>query len=194
MPVVDFWQVAIRDPEKLAESVSKHHKEFTKEKFSNLQKAYEKERSKIERAAIFFVLNRSSFNGTTLSGGMTPGHPRFTKSCIERLRQSKLKNLSVNYADFSVSIKNNPNTFLYLDPPYANDKKLYGKWGDMHVNFNDGQHEKLAEILKKRAGWLLSYNDCQKIRKLYKDYEFITPSWAYGMNINKLSSEVLILG
>jgi len=46
--------------------------------FYQLQKNYHSINDNIVRAGIFFVLNRCSFSGTTLSGGMSPGHPRFT--------------------------------------------------------------------------------------------------------------------
>ena len=33
--------------------------------------------------------------GFTISGGMSPGHPRFTKSSIDRLRNFNIKNIGV---------------------------------------------------------------------------------------------------
>ncbi|MFP3015923.1 MAG: hypothetical protein ACEY3B_06610 [Wolbachia sp.] len=40
--------------------------------FYSLQKTFFTLRDRVEIAAAFFALNRSSFNGTTLSGGMSP--------------------------------------------------------------------------------------------------------------------------
>lgn len=78
----------------------------------------------LNRAAVFFVLNRSSFSGITLSGGMSPGHPRFTESAIQRLREFRAPNLTVDSADFKDTLSRFPNDFLYLDPPYANGERL----------------------------------------------------------------------
>ena len=60
----------------------------------------------------------------------------------------------------------------------------------MHEGFD---HQLLCDLLKNRDNWLLSYNDCEVIRELYKDFEIVEASWAYGMNKSKKSSEVLIM-
>lgn len=188
-PLVEFWQYALKMPTMLSERVKAHYP-LSRTKFYALQKSYTHYEDPMERAAVFYVLNRSSFSGTTLSGGMSPNHPRFTESAIERLHNFCANGLSVTCADYNVMLKRHEDKLLYLDPPYANGGKLYGKKGNMHEKFN---HEKLAEILNKRDGWILSYNDCQLIRKLYKKHRFIQPMWTYGMSNNKLSNEVLIV-
>ena len=122
---------------------------------------------------------------------MSPGHPRFTESAIERLANLKLDNLSVQHADFKDSLARHSDDFLYLDPPYANGgENLYGNKGDMHKDFS---HMGLAEILRDRDDWVLSYNDCGMVRELYDGYKFVTPEWTYGMSNDKSSNEVLIL-
>lgn len=139
---------------------------------------------------MYFVLNRCSFSGSTLSGGMSPNHPRFTKKSIEKIRNFKAKNLKIECLEFKESINRHPNTFLYCDPPYYIENYLYGKNGNIHKDFD---HKGLYEILKKRKGWVLSYNNCEYIRELYKDYKFVFPKWAYGMSKDKESKEILIL-
>lgn len=188
-PVTDFWQVLLEDSKLLGELVRKYYP-LTSSKFYSLQLDYGKIQSKKERAAVFFALNRSSFSGATLSGGMSLGHPRFNESAIERLENFTLDNLYVERADFKVSLKKHKDDFLYLDPPYANGEKLYGKNGDAHEHFD---HEGLAEIITKRDGWILSYNDHPKVRKLYHGFKAIPLKWAYGMNNSKKSNELLIL-
>ena len=125
-----------------------------------------------------------------MSGGMSPNHERFTPSSIERLRQFKIDGLSVKHADFQKSLAKHPDDFLYCDPPYANGGALYGERGDCHQGFD---HEALAQILRNRDGWILSYNDCSMIRDLYEGFRFAEVSWKYGMSSNKKSNEVLIL-
>ncbi len=188
-PLVNFWQVALDDSAELAKRVSDYYP-LSRTKFYALQKQYFESKDRCRMAAVFYALNRSSFSGTTLSGGMSPGHPRFTQSAIERLASLDVDNLTVQVADFQDSISKHKNDFLYLDPPYANGGKLYGKRGNMHEGFN---HEALAHLLHQRDGWVLSYNDCNTVRDLYKGYRFIAPKWTYGMNNSKKSNEVLIL-
>ena len=189
-PLVDFWQEVLKDPVELSNKVQKYYP-LSRSKFYNLQKGYRSLPDKIERAAVFFVLNRSSFSGTTLSGGMSPGHPRFNQSAIERLRNFRSAGLKVRNVDYKVALRENPKMMAYLDPPYliASDN-LYGAKGDAHKGFN---HEELASILRKRDRWVLSYNDCSEIRELYKYARILKPEWKYGMSNSKKSVELLII-
>ncbi|MEO8712532.1 MAG: DNA adenine methylase [Parafilimonas sp.] len=187
-PLVEFWQCLKNQPGKLADEVEKFFP-LPKEKFYELQHTQTKFKTKLERAAVYYVLNRSSFSGATLSGGMSPDHPRFTRTSIERLRAFYNPNISVSKSDFKQSLLKHPFTFTYLDPPYLIKSSLYGKKGNAHKDFD---HEALAKMLKEREHWILSYNDCEEIRKLYKGFHIFTPNWKYGMSTDKTSKEVLI--
>ena len=189
-PLVEFWQVLLDDKELLVRRVECYMSAFSKTMFYNLQKRYTHLEDRVERAAAFFVLNRSSFSGTTLSGGMSPGHPRFTPSSIERLRTFEVRNFEVARVDFRDAIANHQDAFLYLDPPYINGQELYGVKGDTHKDFD---HIALAEILLNRDRWVLSYNDCPVVRQLYRNYPIISIDWVYGMSKNKQSNEILVL-
>ena len=188
-PLVDFWQVSLEDAATLAEVACRYYP-LSRDKFYELQKRYFTLPGRVERAAAFFVLNRSSYSGTTLSGGMSPGHPRFTDRAIRRLANLRVDRLSVVHADFKVSLATHRNNFLYLDPPYANGSNLYGNRGDIHQDFD---HEGLARLLHSRDSWVLSYNDCKMVQDLYLGYKFFRPEWTYGMSNRKSSNEVLIL-
>jgi len=93
--------------------------------------------------------------------------------------------------DFTDFIPRYKNHFMFLDPPYYLEKKskLYGKNGDLHESFD---HKKLASLLKEVPTWILCYNDCSYIRKLYETYTIVEVNWSYGMNKSKKSSEILI--
>ena len=187
-PLVEFWQCLTTQPNELAKEVEKYYP-LPKEKFYRLQHTQTKFKTKLERAAVYYVLNRSSFSGATLSGGMSPDHPRFTLTSIERLRNHSNPNFKVAKADFKTSLEKHPFAFAYLDPPYLIKSSLYGKKGNAHKDFD---HEGLAEILKTREHWILSYNDCEEIRNLYEGFHILTPNWKYGMSNDKMSKEVLI--
>lgn len=56
------------------------------------------------------------------------------------------------------------NTFFYVDPPY----RLEGAKAYRHF-FTDEDHARLADrLLATRGKWLLSYNDDEFIRRLYR--------------------------
>lgn len=194
--LVSFWDAVKNYPSFLADTIEAFYP-LSKDSFYLLQKELiEMETKGTEsaslQAALFFVLNRASFSGTTLSGGMSPGHPRFTKKSIDKIRNFPMENVSIECLSFEDSIPKHPNTFLYCDPPYFLDKGknvLYGINGSLHSSFD---HEKLFSLLSARNKWLLSYNDCEWVRNRYKDFNIVDVQWAYGMNKNKKSSEILI--
>ena len=188
-PLIAFWKTLLSEPRQLISRVRSYYP-LSKTKFYYLQKHYINLSDEVERGAAFFVLNRTSFSGTTLSGGMSPGHPRFTESAIERLRTFKADKFQVECADYQEVIPKHDDAFLYLDPPYMNGQTLYGIRGDTHKGFD---HRALSELLHKRGRWIMSYNDCPVIRELYKDNPVLSVEWSYGMSKNKKSNEILIL-
>lgn len=187
--LVNFWQILLKDSKLLARFV-KVYFPFEKSSFKHYQKSCFSIKNLYEKAAIFFVLNRCSFGGATLSGGFSEGHPRFNWPIIKRLESFKIDGLKVEHADFKESIYSHPNDFLYLDPPYLIKSRLYGVHGSFQKRFD---HAGLYKLLNSRKSWILSYNDCEEIRQLYKNYKIIEHSWNYGMNRKKESNEIVIL-
>lgn len=153
-----------------------------------------------KRAAYYFALNRSSFSGSTLSGGFSAESAiaRFTDSSVERLLKVQLENVEFYNMDcndfltrFAMDVS--PNRFIYLDPPYLLEvnNKLYGSSGDMHEKFQHNDlYTRLVSIPHKN--WIMSYNNSSKIQEMYKNYDCIEAMWAYGMNKTKKSSELII--
>lgn len=187
-PLVSFWRFALAQPGEMARE-ARSWLPLTRRAFYEMQRNLVPETKGLGQAVAFFVLNRASYSGCTLSGGMSPGHPRFTPSACDRLRDFSAPLLSVRHMGFEKSIARNTNEFLYCDPPYAVESRLYGTRGDMHEGFD---HEGLARLLMGRGGWLLSYNDCEMVRDLYAGCEFIPAKWAYGMNASRRSNEVVV--
>jgi DNA adenine methylase len=149
-----------------------------------------------ERAAKYYIINRASFSGATFSGGWSEraSYARFTESSVQRLRDFKAKNFRVDYAGFEDAISWHPKAFLYLDPPYmleGSQNSLYGVDGNLHDSFD---HKRLHNLLTNRGDWVMSYNDCEEIREMYKDCEIHEAAWAYSMNKSKKSSEIIIIG
>lgn len=189
-PLVRFWQHALEDPKPLA-AFARRRMKMSKPAFYRLQQRMPTMDDPFHQAAAFFVLNRSSFSGSTMSGGMSPTRDRFTPSSVDRLRTFRCPRLWVAHRTFDQSIPAHPDDFLYVDPPYAleSGSRLYGVQGDMHAGFD---HEALAALLLPRGGWLLSYNDCDRIRRLYAGCRIEPAEWSYGMSKDKRSSEIVI--
>jgi len=208
-PIVWFWEALLKDPQRLADLADSHrvlktylHKGekvrqrgLPKKDFERIREEVrfalqQKHKFNFDLAAKVYAINRSTFSGAMFSGGFSEraSYARFTDSQIEYIRSFKVPNFTVKYADFKDSIRKH-DCFLYLDPPYflpAARCKLYGDEGDMHEFF---PHFALFSELRGKKNWVLSYNDCEEIRDLYRDYEIHEVSWSYGMK-NVQSKEI----
>lgn len=151
----------------------------------------------VEASAIFFMLNRLSYSGSTRSGGITDYavKHRFTESSINKLKHCSdllnRKEVFIGYKDVldPFSYESQKDSFYYLDPPYYGVDGLYGNKGDL----SKFDHVKLAEKLKSLdSRFLLSYNDCDKIRDLYGWAEIEPLTLPYSMGKKKKGAEVLI--
>lgn len=194
-PLYNFWNCAQLDKQKLIQEINKLHP-ISKDMFINCKNILNDVKNEtFLRAACYFAVNRSSFSGSTMSGGFSEesAQKRFTKSSINKLTNLDLTDIEFLNQDFSDFISNIPNKkFIFMDPPYylGKNSKLYGNNGNLHENFD---HVKLYDCIKNRSNWILCYNDCQYIRNLYKKFKIKTISWKYGMNSSKMSSEILII-
>lgn len=194
-PLYNFWSCLQKDKNKLIAEVRKIHP-IDKNKFAKYKQQLENVNAgKFKRAAYYFAINRSSFSGSTMSGGFSnaSANERFNEASINRLSKIKLESIKFYNDDFTDFISSVPaDGFMFLDPPYYLDKnsKLYGKRGDLHETFD---HKKLFNKLKSRKNFILCYNDCKYIRKLYGKFVIVNLDWKYGMNASKKSSEIIIM-
>lgn len=196
IPLYNFWMQIKINKYDLCHELRKIEK-ITKEDFINYRKTIlELNNNILEKAKQYFIINRCSFSGATLSGGFSleASTKRYTSSSIDRIEKLDLSNIelyNLNFEEF-ISKKSNEKSIIFLDPPYYLDKysKLYGNNGDMHENFN---HEQLFNLIKTKKNWILTYNNCDYIKNMYKDYIILEVDWSYGMNKSKKSSEIIII-
>ena len=191
-----FWAMTQKDVNALVEQVYGWRKQYPtgKELFQFLNKNMP-DFNDLERAAAFFIFNRITFSGTTLSGGYSEGAftGRFTESSIKRLNDlSKVINGSTitNYDYEELLKKEGENVFIFLDPPYysATKSALYGKNGNLHKSFD---HRRFAENMKQCSHkWLITYDDSDYIRNLFSFANIIPWNLTYGMrNITENSDQ-----
>jgi DNA adenine methylase len=157
-PLSTFWECLLKDPKRLAEIVSSYLPVATRDQFYHLQRTFKHIKDPWERAAATYVLNRTSFSGKMESGGFSPleddgRNGRFKESNVRFLSNFRVSEgmLSVQRLSFEESILRHPESFLFLDPPYMVESKLYGQRG--HLQNID--HELLGEILHSRGNWML---------------------------------------
>ena len=193
-PLYTFWLMSKEEPVAL-QALIKTYQPMTKEKFAAIRESILLDLDPISVAAKYFVINRSSFSGSTFCGGYSAesGEKRFTENSIKKIGALDLKGLTLENKDCLEFIHLHPqtnDTILFLDPPYYISTYIYGRDGDMHEGFN---HVGLSEVLKGRTDWVLCYNDCQYIRDLYKECKIEKVSWAWAVtHSNAAMSRVYI--
>ena len=193
-PLISFWKSVQTRKVELCSELRKLLNVVSKSIFSTMRDTIMEDTDDFIQGYKYFVINRCSFSGATLSGGFSTesSKKRFTESSIKRTEDLNLNDVEFHNLDFETFLKGKKG-LIFLDPPYYlnENSNLYGKNGDMHENFN---HEKLFQVLNKRKNWIMTYNDCDYIRDLYKNYEIREVKWSYGMNASKESSEIVIIG
>lgn len=198
-PLYCFWNTCKTKKDDLVEILDNYIDYVDKTLFAQLREKILAETDDLQQSIMYFIINRCSFSGATMSGGFSleASKKRFTTSSIERIRQLDLTFMDISNLDFEEFISNhtkeNDKAFMFLDPPYYLDKgsKLYGTNGDMHEHFD---HDRLYDCLSDKTNWFMTYNNCEYVKNLYKDFTIVETGWSYGMNKTKESSEIVILG
>lgn len=145
--------------------------------------------------SIFF--NRTTFSGIHYSGpiGGKEQKSKYTVDCRYNFKKLKTKLLSCNKLlrgrtqidncdIYNYYILNNTNCPIYLDPPY------YMKGDSLYmVKMSAEEHKNLSILLNKRINWVLSYDDCTEIKKLYLNNNIVDLSTRYCINGRKDSWE-----
>ena len=198
-PLYNFWKQVKTDKTALCEGL-RAIETISKEQFVDYRRTIMGlDANTLQQAIQFFIINRCSFSGSTLSGGFSQeaSNKRFTSSSIARIEALDFTNIEVYNEDFYDFIMNNATndatSLLFLDPPYYlenKSNKLYGNNGDLHNGF---RHRMLFDLLENRKNWVLTYNNCEYIRDLYKDFKIFDVKWSYGMNSSKASAEIIIV-
>jgi DNA adenine methylase len=170
--LICFWKTLRDNPDELIKEIRK-----IKETYKDGRELYDELITKnngndFERAVRFFVLNRITFSGTVDSDGYSQQafEKRFTDSAIEKLKLVSMiiKDFEITHGDYEkLLFEGGDGVFIFLDPPYysTTKSKLYGKNGELHLNFD---HKRFANNMRQcKHLWLITYDDCVEIRELF---------------------------
>lgn len=160
--------------------------------------------SRIRSGFSAFYLNRCNRSGIVMNGGPIGGmtqkgkwkiNARFNRAGLSR-RCEKVSEyrdrIHVSCEDGIRFIKrlDRETTFFFIDPPY------FEKGQTLYLNaLDDRYHATLASRLKAMsdAAWVLTYDDCPEIRKMYKGWATIRPfELRYSAAERRTGKEVLI--
>lgn len=123
----------------------------------------------IQRAARFFQIIKTSYGSKCETYGAVRKDMRSATEYLTDV-QNRLSKVVVENKSYDEILEkyDSEETLFYLDPPYYKSEKYY------HSDFGEEQHKHLSILLHNIEGkFILSYNDEEFIRDLYKDFTII---------------------
>jgi len=160
--------------------------------------------SRVQRGFSAFYLNRCNRSGIIMNGGPIGGieqkgywklNARFNKPDLQRRCEKVAEyrgRIQVSNLDGIALIDSldSNSTFFFIDPPY------FAKGGMVYLNsLKHDYHADLACRLKSmmNAAWVLTYDDCPEIRRLYRGWATIRPfALRYAAAERRSGKEILI--
>ena len=153
------------------------------------------------RAARYFYVIRTAFNKNPYGSFSKSPKKDWGTKLIEELRYSRsfFDGVTIENLDFRELLKRYPprdTDLWYMDPPYV----VAGERGDYYVHdFTDEDHEAIAEACNEidAAGgkFMVSYDNRNRIRELFKNYNIEEVTTKYSGNLstrNKVINELVI--
>ena len=193
-PLVNYWKFQLNKPEQLYKSLKKLNPDRdTYYKIMKICREWRAGKKKLTplQLATYFFFNHGLSYGPSFIGW--PSKIYLNKERYLKLL-TKLRNFKVEIKIYNLSFeklfKKYPNDFFYCDPPYflkgdcPTSKMFNGIYPERNKPFyhNNFNHELLRDCLKNHKGsFILSYNNCNKARDYYKDYDIHYPNWQYTM-------------
>ncbi len=198
-------------------------KEFYKELYYSTKKSdfstLEFDLGNYDRACMYVFLLTSAFNSCHY---MAAGFSGFNKDRMKLMTFiNKLNNEYIRYKldrittienlDFEVLINkyDSPETYFYLDPPYAQDEGIKDKGNkrlewygvESESSFGPSSHKRLADLLKTVKGkWSMSYYDFPELSEWFpKDKykwvskDFFRSSASFSDSKDTKGTEILIM-
>ena len=188
-PLVNFWKEIQHSGEELFVTLSdlkiKHpNPDLAKGLFLESKDIInDLDKSKLERAVAFYIVNKCSFSGLTESSSFSAqaSDSNFSMRGIEKLTgyQEIIQDWKITNLTYENLLTDWKDAFIYLDPPYDIKDNLYGKSGDIHKKFN---HDKFAQDCDRyTADMMISYNSSQLVKNRFKDWNAAEFDLTYTM-------------
>jgi len=164
----------------------------------------DEEKSNLDRAIAFYIVNKCSFSGLTESSSFSPqaSDSNFSLRGIERLTeyQELIQHWTITNLTYERMLINDwdrKGIFTYMDPPYDIKDNLYGRKGDMHKRFDHDEFAKNCD--EYTSPLLISYNSDQIVKDRFKEWTVAEFAHTYTMrsvgcyNTDQASRKELVL-
>ena len=191
--LVNYWQVQLSAPTKLANGIEKWSPD--KETYAKVKKklkAHWEGNSLIKDKTLLashYWFNHNLSYGPGFLGWMSKIYeePLRVSRMVNKVRNFRCPNLKVSKGSFEKVLPRHMGDFLYCDPPYylGDDSRMFrGIYPQRNfpIHHNSFDHAALRKLLgEHKGGFILSYNDCQTIRDWYSDYRIVEVEWQYTL-------------
>lgn len=202
-----FWKTITSQPDELIKKIN--DTKITQVEWGKQREIYKKPKYFTQNEVAFstLFLNRTNVSGI-LRGGMIGGKEqagkykldaRFNKAeIIQKIKKIYAKRfyISLYNLDAQDFIKDiiptfvNTKTLINFDPPYVK------KGARLYKNFYGIQdHEKLEKAIEEcNMNWIVTYDECDFIKKLYEKFYNESICLNYCTGENKKGTEILVYG
>lgn len=153
-----------------------------------------------------FYLNRTNRSGILKAGviggksqqGIWKMNARFNKAdLIQRVKKiERYKDRIMIYNKDAITLMHdmiqtaNTRYFFYIDPPY------YQRGKDLYIDYYSHEdHINISKVLScyKNQNWLLSYDNNQVIKDLYRSFRQVEHTLSYHAGRHKIGTELLVV-
>ena len=200
-----FWYSVLNSTEQLCRRISSAKLSIDEWHRQRWIQKHKDEVSLLDLGFSTFFLNRTNRSGIISSGGVIGGveqtgrwklDARFSREAliarVEAIVAYRQQIVLYNHDAallLPVLLKKLPATsLLYLDPPYykKGTRRLYAN------TYTHADHVKVAEILHgARRPWLVSYDDVQEVRALYRQHRYRRYRLAYTARVRHEGEEII---
>jgi len=179
----NFWDLCSKDKQVLSDKLNLYKQNLSRDSLKKLKESEDV----VDRCLFYLINNQLMFNKNLLQEKFKDSISIGSKlgDSIESL---KLDNFTLKNIDYCEFINNtSDDSLLFLTPTYYLSKK------NLLSNDNEFNHNNLFNCINNKSKFVIIYNDCDFIRKLYKDFTIIKLDCMYGLNRSKKSSEIMII-
>lgn len=170
----------------------------SREEFDRFKQLDPTQMTDIQRAARFYYLVKGGFGSRLTNPSFGIGATQRPRINLVRLEEDlseahlRLSRVFIDNRPYHECISrfDKPSTFFYVDPPYWDCEDYYGKG-----MFTKADFERLHGLLASTKGkWLVSINNVQPIRELFKDFQIreVATSYSVAAGQRKPVTELLI--
>jgi DNA adenine methylase len=181
--LVNAWQIVRTAPARLHEELERYASEDSESFYYEIRA--QRATGKLQRAAHFLYLNRTSWNGLYRVNrwgqfNVPWGARAFVAPPLELLTAvaEALRGVTIRHEDFREALERcERGDFVYLDPPYLQVSDTSKFNGYTERRFRRADLTELAECLRRLTArgvtWLLSNRDSDPVRELFTGYQIV---------------------